>query len=129
MIRRPPRSTRAYTLVTYTTLFRSRGREYCGRRKRGRSPLGRGSSGCRDGSRRLTWRSQVVPGTPAASRFGRSGMDFFLTQRERDFRGRVRELMVREVRSSLKGYAQEIVNRSEERRVGKECVCTGRSRW
>ena len=35
-------------------------------------------------------------------------MDFSLTQRERDFSGRVREFMVREVRPSLKDYAQEL---------------------
>src|SRR3546814_4680960 len=29
MIRRPPRSTRTYTLFPYTTLFRSSVREYC----------------------------------------------------------------------------------------------------
>ena len=35
-------------------------------------------------------------------------MDFTLTQRERDFSGRVRDFMVEEVRPSLAAYAQEL---------------------
>src|SRR3546814_5474986 len=105
-------------------------------------------------SRRRHTRCALVTGVqtcalPISSRFERSGMDFSLTQRERDFSGRVREFMVREVRPSLKDYAQELATgdrwkplrtieqlkakaraaRSEERRVGKECVSTCRSRW
>src|SRR6059058_6451467 len=44
MIRRPPRSTRRYTLFPYTTLFRSDDDDLLGRRRRGR---GRGRGGPR----------------------------------------------------------------------------------
>src|SRR6059058_6402195 len=45
MVRRPPRSTRRYTLSPYTTLFRSSRRHRRGRVRRGRSARG----GCRPG--------------------------------------------------------------------------------
>src|SRR3546814_3749180 len=39
MIRRPPRSTRTYTLFPYTTLFRSMGRQQCQPQRLGRMLL------------------------------------------------------------------------------------------
>src|SRR3546814_20871476 len=46
MIRRPPRSTRTYTLFPYTTLFRS-ARLFCGRRPPGPRRSQRGERQCR----------------------------------------------------------------------------------
>src|SRR3546814_16867356 len=76
MIRRPPSSTRTYTLFPYTTLFRSP---------------------------RNDLRTESEP-APAWARFTPEG----------GFRPRIRNLRH---------------TRSEERRVGKECVSTCRSRW
>src|SRR3546814_18492798 len=93
MIRRPPISTRTYTLFPYTPLFRS----------------ARGAHGNRGGS----------PSPPRRRGAGR-----------RRYRRRQHAPDRPKVRASkrqwpLPGGAA----RSEERRVGKECVSTCRCRW
>src|SRR3546814_15528657 len=116
MIRRPPRSTRTDTLVPYTTLFRSRG----GYRAR----------------RGAAFRGRLYPRAAAARRLGRRSR-----RGPEDGIGRTAILPPRGVRighphlpwpaSRADGVDRLLsrVVRSEERRVGKECVSTCRSRW
>src|SRR3546814_15900791 len=106
MIRRPPRSTRTDTLVPYTTLFRSLLVGGAG---------ARGIDGvmhpCRQGEVDLCVKHQSF-----ASGCGESdccGM--------RASAGSQRPALHEQLLISR--------NRSEERRVGKECVSTCRSRW
>src|SRR3546814_15356108 len=111
MIRLPPKSTRTDTLFPYTTLFRS-----------DRQHHHRGSRDPRadDGRHR-----PAVPQDGAPLRLG--------TQRHRDDRepgGDPRDAPV-DPESGLgpdRGAGVD-ATRSEERRVGKECVSTGRTRW
>src|SRR3546814_20501189 len=104
MIRRPPRSTRTDTLFPYTTLFRSL--------------FGDGRSACPTGSgvdRAATSQAPTMTADlpqfdsheqPAAGQLGHQ-VENFLPPTSK----------------MLPAY------RSEERRVGKECVSTCRSRW
>src|SRR3546814_12155022 len=101
MIRRPPSSTRTDTLLPYTTLFRSSRRRPCA--KGGRR------------SRRRTY--------PAA--FGRHRAEESAGDHRRVLRSVMRSLP--RLLSQGEGNHRRI--RSEERRVGKECVSTCRSRW
>src|SRR3546814_16937504 len=114
MIRRPPRSTRTDTLFPYTTLFRS--------------PTA------------SRW------GTRACAPYRRSGPD---CQARRDRRGEMTGFPARQKDDRLRAFDGEGIAmnaiaktpvplwavgvlsllRSEERRVGKECVSTCRSRW
>src|SRR3546814_15417746 len=120
MIRRPPRSTRTYTLFPYTTLFRSADIVigfYPETATYGRGP---------------------VP--PIAShRIRGSRLDDGTIMLERrviglcDDEPEGKDLAVKievdgEVRCFCKAKYEE-AERSEERRVGKECVSTCRSRW
>src|SRR3546814_16754953 len=104
MIRRPPRSTRTDTLFPYTTLFRSHPEA-----ARGASLVGRPSPH-RRGLPLLLGRRRHQRG--ALSR--RPGSSPAARRRAADLRGD------RRADGAL---------RSEERRVGKECVSTWRSRW
>src|SRR3546814_14506075 len=111
MIRRPPRSTRTYPLFPYTTLFRS------GRRLKPAPPKG-GPQPCEqrpeqddidrvhrlEHGRRNPCPVDVAIGEQVERRPG------LLEQRPEQDRSENEE-------------------RSEERRVGKECVSTCRSRW
>src|SRR3546814_19068310 len=101
MIRRPPRSTRTDTLFPYTTLFRSP----C----TGRPPSPAGTGRC-------------------------LGLREFAPGRKQMLRYIVRRLgqtLVTAVFVSMIvfGLARLTGDRSEERRVGKGCVSTCRSRW
>src|SRR3546814_20583914 len=115
MIRRPPRSTRTDTLFPYTTLFRSK-------------PWPAGLKGSElyvfaDGGEVWT-----------ASRF------FGLLPRQNyelasagggvrlNFKGKTL-VGLEAARTLTLPYAGTTRDRSEERRVGKECVSTCRSRW
>src|SRR3546814_11502592 len=108
MIRRPPRSTRTYTLFPYTTLFRSTFRvpQLAGRIDRNLSGIGflRTILLC------------VVVGSAATLVAMTFGLVIAL------FLGLALAMMTfPPVNTAL--------SRSEERRVGKECVSTCRSRW
>src|SRR3546814_17703077 len=103
MIRRPPRSTRTDTLFPYTTLFRSR---------------------------------SEVPGGRMRARAQRAALDLSVSD---NGNGNASESL-RERRKPQVGVTSPTcfshcpprshgMARSEERRVGKECVSTGRSRW
>src|SRR3546814_20917653 len=108
MIRRPPRSTRTDTLFPYTTLFRSDGRVgvLLGALD-GIQPIAVGLGA----QRRLVAVGpcvDAVAGLHAAS----------LSNSAR-----------RETSHTPSNASCNSMNRSEERRVGKECVRTCRSRW
>src|SRR3546814_15769924 len=110
MLRRPPRSTRPDTLFPYTTLFRSWlvlvAAPRCGRRIR-RLPRRRHRVG----------RDRFALYIPHRWQTAMSDM----TERWTFHGGRLSEAR------SVYGDGDE--PRSEERRVGKECVSTCRSRW
>src|SRR3546814_11165680 len=120
MIRRPPRSTRTDTLFPYTTLFRSRSSHVVSKQP-GYKPdkADGGSISCRrfleregreGGNAAIVYRDRLSG--------NRSGVP------EIPFGGKLRRLGPPwQTRSN--GRAQ----RSEERRGGKECVRTCRSRW
>src|SRR3546814_11934275 len=106
MIRRPPRSTRTDTLFPYTTLFRS----IVERPERPEPVL-----------REIVAERHSVRRPRSAERLD----------------DRVREIAAAEARPAVvaprhrrqQRLAAERPIRSEERRVGKECVSTCRSRW
>src|SRR3546814_18553711 len=100
MIQRPPRSTRTDTLFPYTTLFRSQAAF-------GQVLL-----------RAVEHAPQVAAVVVVAARH----QDL----RFRDGRGPV---LVVPQRQRSAGEHFRFPGRSEERRVGKECVRTSRSRW
>src|SRR3546814_12914421 len=125
MIRRPPRSTRTDTLFPYTTLFRSRWLSARGLQARLQSYIL---------SRNLArvprkGRSRDVAGEGGGVRLLRrpDGLLSRLPLRRR--RGRRRQ--GDDERGGLGAGADTPRQppRSEERRVGKECVSTFRSRW
>src|SRR3546814_12407703 len=106
MIRRPPRSTRTDTLFPYTTLFRSPS----GNLRVG-PPVRQGQAFImRDGTstRLLPFCSLRFAVMPTAVKIGKQN--------------------AAEICLSIQSIFPD-VNRSEERRVGKECVSTCRSRW
>src|SRR3546814_7143245 len=145
MIRRPPRSTRTDTLFPYTTLFRSRHGLWPVRYRLDRKSLS--SSSRRGGNvRRRVLGELLVPARPAHGirRFGAIGN----RPRGRSAQPRIlhrarkhlREDMIMSEQNTLDPdiieeaaialrTAAEKRSRSEERRVGKECVSTCRSRW
>src|SRR3546814_19542985 len=104
MIRRPPRSTRTDTLFPYTTLFRSAllqglGNHFGADQNKAWAAIG-GASTYRDNGRIVKYPK------------GRYSADYF-TDRLIGF---------------LEEGAKDQRPRTEERRVGKECVKTGRYR-
>src|SRR3546814_15265995 len=115
MILRPPISTRTDTLFPYTTLFRSR-----------RDRLLHLRSGVHlDGELRFRHHLHRRRGRRAdASRLPHRG-----SRRAQRLHGRLLPAAVwRAAKRQGKDDVRKI-NRSEERRVGKECVSTCRSRW
>src|SRR3546814_14316032 len=111
MIRRPPRSTRTDTLFPYTTLFRSRA-----------SPVPQISTGLNEIVREFkpTAASDGKPSSVGAG-FGRSDCGPGPSSQSRSNTERL------ELGDEIVARAGK--DRSEERRVGKECVSTCRSRW
>src|SRR3546814_19524344 len=112
MIRRPPRSTRTDTLFPYTTLFRS---PLATRPARSRRQLhGRGAQGLNGdasaiGARQPGQLTELDALLPKVAGFfvGRLAIDIAL----------------------FHFLVMDLARRSDERRVGKECVSTCRSRW
>src|SRR3546814_18353311 len=107
MIRRPPRSTRTDTLFPYTTLFRS-------------ERIERRCSRERDRGRKRTYQR-----TDLIARIGTRCVDGKPV-------GNITPRRQRQVLALVADTQREPVTedeRSEERRVGKECVSTCRSRW
>src|SRR3546814_14825876 len=107
MIRRPPRSTRTYTLFPYTTLFRS-------------SFFPAGPDECDDP--RLT----ILDLHPTGPLWGMEGSPA-------GDEIQALENAVAETEPTVVNWLAQAgmkhERRSEERRVGKECVSTCRSRW
>src|SRR3546814_13258268 len=115
MIRRPPRSTRTDTLFPYTTLFRSY-RENV-RHVAIDVPCFEGrfffSGGCLGNDHEELFRHEIYPcsgDSPIRCRAALEGSHL-------------------ESRCDPISFALLEALRSEERRVGKECVSTCRSRW
>src|SRR3546814_19403483 len=106
MIRRPPRSTRTDTLFPYTTLFRS-----------WEAHLGQSDSLFVNAS---TWALML---TGRVVKLRRDDLD--------DFTGTLRKMVRKSGEPVIRGAVTQAMRilRSEERRVGKECVSTCRSRW
>src|SRR3546814_13801860 len=102
MIRRPPRSTRSDTPVPYTTLCRSRVHI--------RAVTGECAELILEQQRERRDRQGAEGADPR---------DRVVTHGAIDRRARQRD-----VKGAIAGFG-----RSEERRVGKECVSTCRSRW
>src|SRR3546814_12374609 len=107
MIRRPPRSTRTDTLLPYTTLFRSVFIHLLERRLGSSLLLGHG-----DTMTRYLLLALLAISSTASAVVIRSDVD--------DVRYQVPA-------SAFPALAD--MPRSEERRVGKECVSQCRSRW
>src|SRR3546814_17404683 len=113
MIRRPPRSTRTDILYPHTALFRSMKLPDLGSTRRSKNGNGHRAS------------DQKKPVRRDLQRTGH-----FLTTTI----GPAHKITVRPCRSDTARleYSHQTKcrpARSEERRVGKECVSTGRSRW
>src|SRR3546814_13406268 len=113
MIRRPPRSTRTDTLFPYTTLFRSH-------------PVGRVDP---HGQPRLAHLERPDPlGEPemreAVGATDRQDRHMVLRQR-----GEPLPHLVEGAGHDRRDLPPPVGQRSEERRVGKECVSACRSRW
>src|SRR3546814_14446284 len=111
MIRLPPKSTRTDTLFPYTTLFRSQPADIeNGGHVSGPSPhLSLGSSASRRPSP-MKLKAKRVAARKSAGKTSIQGATSITSA------------------PSALSTPQE-VSRSDERRVGKECVSTGRSRW
>src|SRR3546814_19335407 len=104
MIRRPPRSTRTDTLFPYTTLFRS------------------------VGSRAVGASTKAVYTVPSNSTLmGSIAMTALIGRVPID--GTVNDPYPFQVLIGLDNLTANGIDRSEERRVGNECVSTCRSRW
>src|SRR3546814_11276258 len=113
MIRRPPRSTPTDTLFPYTTLFRSPARQF------------RPSQ--RDQPPVLPVAVQRFAGRPARDdRPGRLSPPQKIPPYAKHGEGDRPKAGGGEIRRSC---PLPLHQRSEERRVGKECVSPGRSRW
>src|SRR3546814_12078006 len=127
MIRRPPRSTRTDTLVPYTTLFRSvdgdgqagEGVEIdAGTQRATDQPLDFLSAAGLLALRGFA-AAAVMRGARQHAVFGGDPAAVFLPRRAAFF----------DAGGAQHAGVAEADERSEERRVGKECVSTCRSRW
>src|SRR3546814_19362333 len=113
MIRRPPRSTRTDTLFPYTTLFRSGGALLLSSNckitlKIGQKPLSSPTEWV------VTAKATTTP-KPMQPSLTSPPPAAFETEKSKPTAGPIEWI--------------PIPKRSEERRVGKECVSTCRSRW
>src|SRR3546814_17437822 len=119
MIRRPPGSTRTYTLVPDTTRFRS----VVGQREqtvRDRIPGRAGVAVLKIGAATAADQQHV------AAEYG--ARTIRIEHEAERFVGMTRRVQ-RLQHDDTDADALAISQRSEERRVGKECVSTCRSRW
>src|SRR3546814_19036330 len=132
MIRRPPRSTRTDTLFPYTTLFRSAldATTTTLRRK-----LRERESACvRALLKRYNFSVRDFPAHALPLEGERWGMDLFHPQALKDVgihvgKGMAAGAMAGATLDAFTAGLSLGTARSEERRVGKECVSTCRSRW
>src|SRR3546814_18665955 len=106
MIRRPPRSTRTDTLFPYTTLFRSKAANYF-----------RDVGNDKPDADLLDLAETLID--KKSGPFDAS-----------DYHNHYIDALKRVIAKKAKAKGRRILeDRSEERRVGKECVSTCRSRW
>src|SRR3546814_15078624 len=136
MIRRPPRSTRTDTLFPYTTLFRSTAynatRAGIATRITGvaNGTIAAGSSDAVTGDQLNTTNQNITQNAADIS-----ALDGRVTTNEgaiTGLQGDVANLdgRVTTAEGAITGLQTDVAgNRSEERRVGKECVSTCRYRW
>src|SRR3546814_16312096 len=122
MIRRPPRSTRTDTLFPYTTLFRSQlpGGEIVPAMERGvidAFEFNNPSSDMRFGAQDVAKHYMLSSYHQASECFE------FL------FNAAFFDALPEDLQAILKYGVEATSTRSEERRVGKECVSRCRSRW
>src|SRR3546814_16976147 len=113
MIRRPPRSTRTDTLFPDTTLFRSPARWRA----------------TRQATRGIASERMLTQGFGESSPIADNDSD---EGRERNRRVELKVTEASDVGAGTgtgTGDPSSANDRSEERRVGKECVSTCRSRW
>src|SRR3546814_13369127 len=127
MIRRPPRSTRTDTLFPYTTLFRSDDLDA--------GPVRRGGGHAREEVRQRGYRHPQRrqrggnQGHGATERAEQSVEFPDAAAGEHAEQRRIGRYGVALAASGAVPEGQVDRRRSEERRVGKECVSTCRSRW
>src|SRR3546814_13000735 len=112
MIRRPPRSTRTDTLFPYTTLFRS---THCADERSDRcvtviSTLKPVSAHCEPENGPVVYDGIFLHGRNQDARFAA-------------------QIAAKLMLDTVRWLTPQAALRSEERRVGKECVSTCRSRW
>src|SRR3546814_19146440 len=112
MIRRPPRFTRTYTLLPYTTLFRS---------ELGAKRFGWKNRNPKTG---ITRDSRWLVGMGVAAAFRNNINEKSAARARLDRNGNVTV----ETDMTDIGTGRYTI-RTEERRVGKECVSSCRSRW
>src|SRR3546814_15808759 len=113
MIRRPPRSTRTDTLVPYTTLFRSTPS------REGRGPLPKDRK--RTSSHAVETDFDIRVPKSNYELFNCSNFNLNSIGTEHGMKS------ISSIHYSSRAHLDD--RRSEERRVGKECVSTCRYRW
>src|SRR3546814_19350999 len=118
MIRRPPRSTRTDTLFPYTTLFRSNIRVV----------RERASVAMIDADRSLGHPPSVMAMQLALAKAKASGIGVVAVAHSNHF-GAAGYSTLMAAREGVCGMSATNAGRAEERRVGKECGSTCRSRW
>src|SRR3546814_12432457 len=116
MIRRPPKATRTDTLLPYTTLFRS---ETIARHDPRKKRAGMSGQCFREAAAVPRQERQSILGDLDQFRMDVAAVETLSPRLQCLLQGR-------EDRQRARARDQE---RSEERRVGKECVSTCRSRW
>src|SRR3546814_18945019 len=138
MIRRPPRSTRTDTLLPYTTLFRSLGTE----RASQAAATQRAGRAARQGpgvAYRL-WEAAATTGMPPFDPPEIHENDLMpvvldcaswgiIDPRQLGWLDPPSPAAISEAKTRLQAIGALAGDRSEERRVGKECVSTCRFRW
>src|SRR3546814_12722695 len=113
MIRRPPRSTRTDTLLPYTTLFRSLHDGLVDSAEIAGGPQ-------KNFSQPLNQRRRRIVGDQVARELGGDVAGGG---------GMARKILQHRQRLLLPAFGVALAEGPEERRVGNECVSTGRTGW
>src|SRR3546814_12814080 len=127
MIRRPPRSTRTDTLFPYTTLFRSRA-EPCEGVDAAIVVREEGKLGADIGAGIALGAAAAVVAIELRGVAPMAEEELALAERRLDLADGERAVAVAQPDRGARGMVGVAGDRSEERRVGKECVSTFRSR-
>src|SRR3546814_15666384 len=124
MIRRPPRSTRTDTLFPYTTLFRSPPWNHRSARLAAAKRSRHQEIFVLSGADRTPAVLRVAPVDPVQqiAQLGQRQGDLVAAPGGPDEPAPLQAL-------GVERHADPVMPRSEERRVGKECVRKGRTRW